>query len=362
MGPSLLYGWDMRTYFPKIARDTREAQTADGLIPDIAPEYVVFRNGFRDSPEWGVTAVALPWLSWQWYGDRRPIEESYGAMKRYSEYLRSKLKDGLLAHGLGDWYDIGPGAPGASKLTPFGVTATATYFDVLRTLDRSARLLGREAEARDFAQQAAAVQAAFQKAFYSASEKNYATGSQTALAMPLVLGLAPEADRPALVEKLVADVRKHGNHPTAGDIGHRYLLKALIDAGRSDVIFDMANSTEAPSYGAQLAAGATSLTEAWDGNRDSSQNHLMLGHIEEWFYAGLAGIRPDPEAPGLTRIDIRPEPVGDLKWVEASWETFRGPVKVRWQIDGTTLRLATDIPPGMTAKVAVPAPAGRRSR
>ena len=159
-------------------------------------------------------------------------------------------------------------------------------------------------------------------------------------------------------ERLVADVHRAGNHPTAGDIGHRYLLRALLDAGRSDVVYDMASRTDAPSYGAQLASGATSLTEAWDGNPASSLNHLMLGHIEEWFYAGLAGIRPDLETPGLTRVTIRPEPVGDVKWVEASWESFRGPVAVRWRVEGTGFHLAVDVPPGITATVAVPAAEG----
>ena len=27
-----------------------EAQTPDGMVPDIAPEYVKFAGGFRDSP------------------------------------------------------------------------------------------------------------------------------------------------------------------------------------------------------------------------------------------------------------------------------------------------------------------------
>ena len=116
----------------------------------------------------------------------------------------------------------------------------------------------------------------------------------------------------------------------------------------------MANQSTKPSYAAQLAAGATSLTEAWDANPDSSQNHLMLGHIEQWFYAGMAGIRPDPESPGLSRIRIQPEPVGDLKWVKASWDTFRGPVVVDWKIAGGVFRLDLDIPPGMTAEVRMP--------
>ena len=48
--------------------------------------------------------------------------------------------------------------------------------------------------------------------------------------------------------------------------------------------------TDSPSYGYQLAQGATALTEAWDSNPNSSQDHFMLGHAEEWFYRGLAGI------------------------------------------------------------------------
>jgi hypothetical protein len=120
------------------------------------------------------------------------------------------------------------------------------------------------------------------------------------------------------------------------------------------VIFDLANEPSPPSYAAQLLHGATALTEAWDANPDSSQNHLMLGHIERWFYAGLAGIRPDPDSSGLTHINIQPEPVGDIQWVNASWETIRGPVTVDWRMDGSQFHLSVAIPPGMTATVHLP--------
>jgi hypothetical protein len=362
MGPALLYDWDLRTLLPKLVGDTRDAQTKEGLFPDIAPEYVVFQSGFRDSPEWGSTGVWLPWMAWRWYGDRQPIEQSYRAMKAYCKYLESRTKGNLLLYGLGDWYDIGPGEPGESKLTPQGLTATATYLEDLRVLEASAQLSGRAADAKEFAAQAARVRDAFQKEYYKPEAPSYGSGSQTSLAMPLVLGLAPEPARPGLVEQLVADVRRRGNHPSAGDIGHRYLIAALMEAGRSDVVFDMANRTDPPSYGAQLAAGATSLTEAWDAAPSSSQNHCMLGHIEEWFYAGLAGIRPALEQDGLRRVRIRPEPVGDVKWVRASWETVRGPVAVHWRIEGTSFRLNVDLPPGITAQVYLPASPGGEIR
>ena len=346
MGPALLFDWDLRSYLPKIVRDMREAQTIDGLVPDIAPEYVVFGGGFRDSPEWGSTAFQLPWLAWQIYGDRATLADGYRTMQPYRAYLSSKLQDGLLNYGLGDWYDIGPRAPGYSQLTPQGVTASALYWSDLKVMENAARVLGLPSSTRD----ADSLAAAFQNAFWK--NGTYATGSQTSLAMPLALGLAPAAARQTLAGKLVADIRAHGNHTTAGDIGYRYVLRALMEAGRSDVVYDMAVADTAPSYAGQIARGATSLTEAWDANPNSSQNHLMLGHIEEWFYAGLAGIRP--QDPGLRHIEIRPQPVGDLAWVKATWETFRGPVVVNWEVTGSTLRLHVHLPPGMTADVFLP--------
>jgi alpha-L-rhamnosidase len=365
MGPSLLLNWDLRAFLPKEIRDIREAQTADGLIPGIAPEYVVFgwfHRGFRDSPEWGSAGIFAPWMAWQWYGDRKPLEESYEAMKRYAQYLSKQATDNLLNYGLGDWYDIGPKGPGPSQLTPLGVTATATYYAGLRTLEHAARLLDRGADAREFAAKAAEVRGAFQKAFFKPDQNTYATSSQTALAMPLALGLAPEPARGALIERLVEDIRRRGSHTSAGDVGYTYVVRALLEAGRSDVLFDMASRTDPPSYGAQLASGATSLTEAWDANPHSSQNHLMLGHIEQWFYGGLAGIRPDLDTPGLRRVDIRPEVVGDVTSVEASWETFRGPVEVRWTIESDMFRMKLSVPPGMTARVYLPAAPGTQTR
>jgi hypothetical protein len=35
-------------------------QDPDGCVPDIAPEYVRFTGGFRDSPEWGLAFVMVP--------------------------------------------------------------------------------------------------------------------------------------------------------------------------------------------------------------------------------------------------------------------------------------------------------------
>ena len=353
MGPSLLYNWDLRTFLPKIARDMREAQTVDGLVPDIAPEYVVFRGGFRDSPEWGSAAVLVPWLGWQWYGDRQLLAASVSddAVVCRLPGVEGEVTASL-SYGLGDWYDIGPKPPGVSQLTPLGLTATATYARDLRVLAEAAEVLAETGGRKPVrGNGSSGDQRRSERPFHDPSAETFATGSQTSLAMPLALDLAPRGSRAALVDKLVADIRKRGNHTSAGDIGYTYVIGALLDAGRSDVIYDMATETSAPSYAAQLAAGATSLTEAWDANPNSSQNHFMLGHVEQWFYAGLAGIRPDFSTPGLTRVRIAPQPVQGLDWVKAKWDTFRGPIAVEWRREGGKVRLSIDIPPGIIATV-----------
>jgi alpha-L-rhamnosidase len=80
----------------------------------------------------------------------------------------------------------------------------------------------------------------------------------------------------------------------------------------------------------------------------------MLGHIEEWFYGALAGIRPDPFSPGLKKIRIEPQPAGDVTWVKSSLETPRGPVKVHWRLEAGVFHLTLDVPPGVTAEVHLP--------
>jgi hypothetical protein len=276
-------------------------------------------------------------------------------MKRYVSYLAGRSSDGIVGHGLGDWYDIGPKPPGTAQLTPIPLTATATYYEDLETLARIATRLGQPADARRYAEDAARVKAAFNRKFFDPEAGAYVPGSQTAQAMPLVLGLVPEGYGARVIEALVRDVRAHGNGVTAGDIGYRYVLRALADGGRSDVIYDMSHQSDRPGYGYQLARGATSLTEAWDANPRSSQNHFMLGQIMEWFYGDLAGLAPDPGFPGFGRVRIRPQPVPGITWARAAYASPRGRVAVAWRAEGGTFLLDVELPPNMSAEVWMPA-------
>ena len=275
-------------------------------------------------------------------------------MKRYVGYLGSVSKDGIVSHGLGDWYDIGPNPPGFSQLTPNSLTATAFYYYDTWILAQSAALLGRNDDALKFADRARNIRAAFNARFFNATNHVYATGSQCANAIPLVMNICEPENRAAVGDAIVADIRRHGNAITAGDVGYRYLLRALAEANRSDVIFDMNNQSDKPGYGYQLKIGATSLTEAWDANRSDSQDHFMLGQIMEWFYSDLAGIVCDPDGPGFKKIIIRPQPVGDLAWVKAAYNSVQGRIACEWHKTQSTFSLHLSIPVNTTATIFLP--------
>jgi alpha-L-rhamnosidase len=358
LAPSMLYDFDFSGLYAATARNIADTQKQDepnaGRVPEIAPQYVVFGvDGgiFDDSPEWGSTAVLAPWYVYERDGNLPALLSHVEVMRRYVDYLSTRADNNIVAYGLGDWYDIGPGEPGVSKLTTSGVTATAIYYQDLRVLERTLALAGRRDESQTYAQKAVAVRKDFNARFFDTAKHRYDKGSQTAQAMPLVVGLAPEEEREDVLNALVDDIRAHDNHVTAGDVGFHYVVDALLDGGRSDVLYDMLERTDTPSYGYQLAQGATALTEAWDANSNSSQDHFMLGHAEEWFYRGLGGINVDLSAEEPRQLVLRPERVGKLTSVQIRYVSALGPVESLWKRGPAQTEYAFTIPANAVATV-----------
>ena len=359
---TVFYNEQAVTVYEKMLRDMMDSQRASGLVPSIAPEYVAFidpdgrNSAFRDSPEWGSAIVLSPWAAYRYTGDTRILETGYPAMCRYAAYLASRAQGDLLDYGLGDWFDWGPKPPGESQLTSKRLTASATYCRLLATLSGIARVLGHGADAHRFARRAVAVRRALNRALFNPATNQYGGASQTANAMPLAIGLVPARHRAAVLANLVADIRAHGNHVTAGDIGYLYVILALMHGGRGDVLLDILTQTTAPSYGYQLARGATALTETWNANPDNSQNHFMLGQAEAWLYGGLAGLRIDMHRAASERIRIEPQPVQGVRSASVRYQTVLGEVVVAWDksVDEARLRLRVEVPAGALATVAIP--------
>ena len=355
-GPSLQYEFDLGSLFAKAVQDMADSQAAagTGLVPSIAPEFTVFSGGYRDSPEWGSSIILVPWQHYLFTGDDSLLQNDYSVMTNYFGYLQNQAVNNFLSYpnGLGDWYDIGPNAPGYPQNTPVSLTADAYYCQDAQVLAQVAAEQGNASDAARFNLLATNIGAAFNATYYSPSNGDYATGSQTSQAMPLYLGIVNATNLAAVTTELIANVNTKGL--TAGEIGHRYLLRALTDQGRPDVVYNLHSGTNDPGYGYILSQGATALTEAWDANASDSQDHFMLGHITEWFYHDLAGIQWDPTRPGFQHVIIKPAFVGGLAWVTASYNSVRGLISSAWTLTNDQATLKVTIPIGSTGSIYLP--------
>lgn len=369
-GPGLLYNYDLTAYAPQIMQNMADAQHSNGAMPTTAPEYVIFEgpgmDAFAESPEWGGSLVIFPFMYYETYGDDSLIKKYYPNMRRYVDYLKTRADKGILSFGLGDWYDYGDFRAGFSRNTPVPLVATAHYYMTVMYLVQAAKMVGNDFDIHYYTSLAQDIMVAFNKCFLHKDTAQYGTGSQCSNALPLFLQMTQDADKQGnyrpdadLNEKvfanLIKDVEAHGNRLTTGDVGNRYLIQTLARNGEHELIYKMFNHEEAPGYGFQLKFGATTLTEQWDPRQGSSWNHFMMGQIDEWFFNSLVGIRPSTTPKqGYQKFIIAPQPVGDLKYVKASYETLYGTINVDWTCENGTFTLNVSVPVNTTAVVYLP--------
>jgi alpha-L-rhamnosidase len=379
--------FDTRRLYGKLVQDMRDAQHATGEVPLLAPSNenygYVGKPAFKPehccgaTPPWDAYWFVVPWEAYQRFGDKRPLWMTYPAMQAYLDRWipRWTGRDGdsssfTLTAGLGDW-DPPTGTDPVSHLA-----ATAYYAKFARIASDVARVLGDSGGAARYDALFANIRSAFNAQFLKsdgvyrdstptsgpagmavaeqATRPPAGSIQESAQILPLAFDLVPDSLRGALAAKLARDVMQlRGGNAYVGILGIRYVFPVLTDAGFGDAAFTIATQTDYPSYGFWAdSLGWTSLGENWEAS-SRSRNHHMFGSIAQWFYEGLAGIRP--AAPGYARIVIRPLVPTGLDSVSASIETVRGRVASRWRRTGQGLELDVTIPANATARIYVPA-------
>ncbi|WBL24658.1 alpha-L-rhamnosidase [Zunongwangia sp. HGR-M22] len=354
-GPGLFFNYHLEGFIPKVMQDIADAQRENGLIPNIAPEYIVFGGDFTDSPEWGLAGVILPWMYYEYYGDSSLIKKYYPVMKKYVDYLSSTAKNHIVDHGLGDWYDFGEHAAGYSKNTPIAVSATSHYFYGSKLLAKAAKVLGKPADVEKYTALTEEIRAAFNDQFYNAEKGSYDTGSQFSNAVPIYMNIVQPENKEKVLKSLMDTIKANDYRLTTGDVGNRYLYQTLAENGKNETMFKLQNHYETPGYGFQIKFGLTTLTEQWDPRNGNSLNHFMMGQIEEWFYKSLAGIVPDPEYPGFKHFYLEPQLVGDMKFINATYQSIYGKIVSEWSKEAKRNVFNYSIPPNTSATLKLPA-------
>lgn len=375
--PTACYNFDMGRFLRKWLRDVRAEQLRGGGIPNTVPA-----GGFgfpATMPSmaidfWGDACVLVPWALYRAEGDLEVLRENYDMMRRYVDACRFWAGFGLGKYRyiwhtpatlhFGDW--VAPDVPKMSQWQARSKwTATASLQHTSSLVSQIARILGKDDDAERYGTLASRVSAAYEDVFTDGAGK-LKNEFQTAYVLPIHFGMLREKNQPAAVDNLVKLVEKGDYCIGTGFPGTPYILFALADNGRADVAYKMLLNTKCPSWLYEVAQGATTIWERWDGLDENGQcpigddgtdmmisyNHYASGAIGDFLYTRVAGI--EAVEPGYRRVRVAPVLGGGLTWARGSVQTVLGRVASSWKIAGGQFEIEVEVPVGATCELVLP--------
>ncbi len=350
------------------------ADQVDGVVPFVVPDVLSGAGlaGVQDAPvpaaAWGDAGVVVPWVVHERTGDAGVLERQWPSMVAWVERLLREAGDDLLWSGgfqFGDWLD--PTAPpedaAAAQADP-DVIATAHLARGAALLARTARVLGREADAVHWDGVAARVRDAFVAEYVTGSGR-VLSDCPTVYAVAICWDLLPEGSRQHAGDRLADLVRASGFRISTGFVGTPLVTDALTLTGHVEVAHRLLLQRKVPSWLYPVTMGATTVWERWDSmlpdgtinpGEMTSFNHYALGAVADWMHRSLAGLAPGE--PGYRTLVIEPHPGGGLTRASASHDTPYGTASAGWRVEGSgdaaTWHLDVVVPPGATAVVHLP--------
>ncbi len=351
MAPAIFYMKNGKDLWRKFLQDMRYSQhtaddifhdfegnaihPGDGLIPSQCPCYipnvipVPGMGSFYDIIAWGSTCILGTRWHYIFYGDKSIIEENYESGKRYFAHLQSRVnEEGFINHGLGDW-----GNP-ENELARENVETAFLYADAV-TLAWFASILGKTEDEAKFRKAADTIKANYNNrllvrgvdgkwCYRSYEHKDSIVTTQACEALPLYWRMVPEECKADVIDAFRATLLEK-NAFVAGEIGLPYIIQMASEYGMNDLIAKFITREQHPSYYAFVLDGLTTLGEYWEEN-PRSHCHDMMGHITEWYYNGMAGIKP--LEPGFKKILVKPYLPESVNELHATYPSASGEIKV----------------------------------
>ncbi|WP_114782522.1 glycoside hydrolase family 78 protein [Botryobacter ruber] len=368
--PTVAYGesfiFDNGKLYAKWLDDIQFAQKADGSIPDVAP---AFWRYYSDNMSWAGTYLMIADMLYQQYGYVKPIEKHYPSMKKWLQYMQNlyMTEDYIMTKdSYGDWcpppatIEEGRGM-NANVKNPSQLISTAYHYHYLQMMQRFARLTGNEGDIKEYQALAAKVKEGFNDEFYNAEGGFYGENLLTDNLLALYFGLVPKEQEKALFNNIVniIEVQNKG-HLSTGVVGTQWMMRSLTDYGRPDLAYKLATTNTYPSWGYMVANGATTIWELWNGNTAApnmnSYNHvMMLGDLVIWYFEDLAGIKSSREQTGFKQLEMKPQVVDGLDFVNASYHSIHGEIKSDWKKEKKRFTWNITVPGNTKAVVYIPA-------
>jgi len=358
------FNFGVSNFFTKWLQDVAADQLPNGSVPHVVPN--VLGPNSAGSAGWSDVATIIPWNMWLAYGDKKILEDQYGSMKAWVEYMHHQSKDDLWQTGnhYGDWLFYAPAddRDGKAAVTDKYLIAQCFYAHSTQLLINAADVTGNAVDAATYRALLQRIKQAFTKE-YTTPNGRLVSGTQTAYVLALNFDMLPDSLRPQAAERLVANIKAYNSHLTTGFLGTPYLCHVLSRFGYTDIAYKLLLQETYPSWLYPVKMGATTIWERWDGQKPDSSfqtpsmnsfNHYAYGAIGDWMYRVIAGLDTYEDGTGYKHIKIQPHIGGGLTNASATLQTSYGKLNSSWKQENNVLKLDIEIPANTTATVYIP--------
>lgn len=364
-------------------------QRENGSVPFTVPDASIYHysgltmgeqtgcGGPVCSAGWGDAAIAVPWAMYEITGNIRILQTQYHSMKGWTDYILARarirapgsdlpdeVEENLWNTGFqfGEWLipstaDDPPEQIGLTMAKSSSYTAPIFGWRCCHLMAQAAEVLKKTEDAAFYAGHAAAMKRAIARGLIDENGR-MKVERQGAYVLMLAFDLVPPGLRESFGDRLAELIHENNDRLDTGFLGTPWLLDALCGAGHRELAWTLLFQEKAPSWLAQVRAGATTIWESWEmydaqGHpKNESFNHYAFGCVDDWIFRELAGL--DQKGAGYRHLVVAPRPDRRLTWAERSFMTEQGLAAVKWKRENGLFALTVTVPCNADAEIRLP--------
>lgn len=368
------YLFNFAPFARKYVSDMVDGQRKNGKFRQITPKggvdfYMDFMDG---SAGWSDAGVLIPYRIYKRYGDKKILESSYAAMKKYADFkiktlgkwyptamrtgIDRKYKKYISNYGqsYGEWAE-----PTEVHITGFKDFAcphpeetTAYIVYMLQTMAEIAEVLGKTDDKKRFSEYAEKAKIGYNK-LLECPKFSLDTDRQAKLVRPLYMNLLNEEQAKFAENRLVAALDNYDWRLGTGFLSTPFILYVLekIDV---EYAYKLLENEQMPGWLFMPKMNANTIWESWEGTQAqggiASLDHYSKGAVLEWVFSEMCGVK----VAGENKFTIAPKAGGKFTFARCEYQSVYGKVSCGWERENGKTTYKIVIPANTTAKLILP--------
>lgn len=368
------YLFNYAPFARKYVSDMIDGQRKNGKFRQITPKggidfYMNFMDG---SAGWSDAGVLIPYRIYKCYGDKKILENSYAAMKKYADFkiktlgkryptairtgIDRKYKKYISNYGqsYGEWAE-----PTEVHITGFKDFAcphpeetTAYIVYLLQTMAEIAEVLGKTDDEKRFSEFAEKAKIGYGK-LAECPKFSLDTNRQAKLVRPLYMGLLNEKQADFAKKRLITALDNYEWRLGTGFLSTPFILYVLEDID-AEYAYRLLENEQMPGWLFMPKMHANTIWESWEGTEAqggiASLDHYSKGAVLEWVFSEMCGVKVS----GENEFTIAPKVGGKFTFAGCGYQSVYGKVSCGWQRQNGKTTYKIVIPANTTAKVILP--------